>query len=184
MPISTDEFRAPATLTPSDLGDHLARLVWESFSDFMADGDAEVPVGDLGAESDDGFPPQHTVEEALIFLMWAHTRGAQLAFMGRAPDQLLKDGLDEMHAAIFEDMVHNGTPKSQVPLFEQRVSTRYSEYHAASAASDAELGDSVMGHLASRGSAGGNLGAALVLRARAVANPLRDFLEEIELVPA
>ena len=30
------EFRAPQTMTPIELGDSLARLVWESFSDFVA----------------------------------------------------------------------------------------------------------------------------------------------------
>ena len=35
-------FEVPQNMTPEDLGDTLARLVWESFSDFIADGDAEV----------------------------------------------------------------------------------------------------------------------------------------------
>ncbi len=115
--------------------------------------------------------------------MWAHTRGAQLAFMGRAPDERIKEGLDALHSAVFEDMVENGTPESQLPLFEQRVSARYAEYNQASAESDAKLGVSVSRHLL------GNLARestseAIRERAIAVANPLRDFLEDVELVDA
>jgi len=180
----SDDFRAPDTLTPSALGDHLAHLVWESFSDFMAAGDAEIPVEDLGVVSDDGLPPQHTVEEALIFLMWAHTRGAQLAFVGRAPDHLLKAALDALHSAIFEDLADNGTPTSQLPLFEQRVSARYAEYNQAAERSDTDLGHVVASHLTGSSPDGAHLPSGLAERARAAANPLRDFLEEVELVEA
>ena len=180
----SDDFRAPDTLTPSALGDHLARLVWESFSDFLASDDAEIPVEDLGVPTDDGLPPQYTVEEALIFLMWAHTRGAQLAFVGRAPDDLLKRSLDALHAAIFEDLEEHGTPTSQLPLFEQRVSTRYTEYNQAAERSDADLGRAVASHLTGSDPDGAALPAGLAERARAAASPLRDFLEEIELVEA
>jgi len=180
----SDDFRSPETLTPSALGDHLAHLVWESFSDFMANGDAEIPVEDLGVATDDGLPPQHTVEEALIFLMWAHTRGAQLAFVGRAPDHLLRAALDALHAAIFEDLADHGTPESQLPLFEQRVSTRYTEYNQAAERSDAELGRTVASHLTGSSPEGAHLPAGLAERARAAASPLRDFLEEVELVEA
>ena len=31
-------------VTPEELGDTLARLVWESFSDFLAKGDTEVSI--------------------------------------------------------------------------------------------------------------------------------------------
>ncbi|MDT8368692.1 MAG: hypothetical protein RQ745_05765 [Longimicrobiales bacterium] len=183
MDTTIDEFQAPDTLTPTDLGDHLARLVWESFSDFMAAGDAEISLAKLGVPTDDGVPPQHTVEEALIFLMWAHTRGAQLAFMGRAPDHLLHETLDALHSAIFEDMATQGTPLVQLPLFEQRVSARYTEYNQAAERSDAELGGRVAVHLV--GSATEHeLATGLAERARAAANPLRDYLEEVELVEA
>ena len=177
------EFRAPRTMTPEELGDTLARLVWESFSDFVAEGDAEIPLGALGVPSHDGVPEEYPAEEALIFLMWAHTRGVQLAFLGRAQDELLKRGLDAMHRAVFEDMAENGTPRSQLPIFEQRVSARYAEYHAAAARSDSRLGEVVVRHLTSRdGRQGEPLARAVSERAIAVANPLRDFLEEVELV--
>ena len=180
---NTPEFRAPGTMTPEQLGDTLARLVWESFSDFVAEGDAEISLGALGVPTSDGVPDQYPAEEALIFLMWAHTRGVQLAFVGRAPDDLVRRGLDSLHRAVFEDMSQNGTPSSQLPIFEQRVSARYSEYHQAAARSDARLGEAVVRHLTSRDLAGGEaLARAVSERAIAVTNPLRDFLEEVELV--
>ena len=45
----TAGFEVPQNMTPEDLGDTLARLVWESFSDFIADGAAEVLLGALQA---------------------------------------------------------------------------------------------------------------------------------------
>jgi ABC-type dipeptide/oligopeptide/nickel transport system ATPase component len=121
-------------------------------------------------------------EEILIFLMWAHTRGLQLAFIGRSDRDLVKEGLDAFHSAIFQDMVDNGTPEAQLPLFEQRVSARYAEYYSAAERSDAELGISVARHLAGSEGDQGSLAAALTERAIEVANPLKAFLEDVELV--
>ncbi|MEM7414022.1 MAG: hypothetical protein AAF389_00915 [Gemmatimonadota bacterium] len=177
------EFRAPQTMTPGELGDSLARLVWESFSDFLSKEDVETPLEGIDTLYDDDAPSPRTAEEALIFFMWAHTRGAQLAFLGRAPDERIRQGLDALHSAVFEDMVDNGTPQSQLPLFEQRVSARYAEYHQASAESDAKLGQAASRHLL-KGETPDSIMAALSERAVAVANPLRDFLEEVELVEA
>jgi hypothetical protein len=175
------EFRAPQTMTPAELGDSLARLVWESFSDFLAQEDVETPLPEVDNLYDDERATRRTAEEALIFFLWAHTRGAQLAFLGRAPDALIRQGLDALHRAVFEDMVEHGTPSGQLPLFEQRVSARYAEYHQAAADSDEHLGEAVSRHLV-----GDATRAALVdairERAVAVANPLRDFLEDVELV--
>ena len=176
------EFRAPTTMTPEELGDTLARLVWESFSDFVADGDTEISIDVLGVSTHDGVLDTVPAEEALIFLMWAHTRGIQLAFVGRSPDALVRRGLDSLHSAVFEDMAENGTPRSQLPIFEQRVSTRYAEYHQAAARSDAKLGEAVVRHLSSKNGDSEVLARAVSERAIAVANPLRDFLEEVELV--
>lgn len=178
------QFTAPRTMTPDELGDTLARLVWENFTDFISEGDAEVALEDLGVPTEDGVPHAHAAEEALIFLMWAHTRGTQLAFVGRAPDTLLRMGLDSMHRAIFEDMAGNGTPQAQLPLFEQRVGARYAEYHQASAVSDHRLGQAVVRHLTEDEQPHDELGQAVTVRAVAVANPLKDFLEDVELVEA
>jgi len=176
------EFRAPQTMTPEELGDNLARLVWESFSDFIAEDDAGISLTDLLAATEDGLPEQHAAEEALIFLMWAHTRGTQLAFIGRSTDDLVRLGLDLMHGAVFEDMVAHGTPRAQLPIFEQRVSARYSEYSAAAEISDARLGRVVARHLTGRDDATDAAVRAVAERAIAVANPLRDFLEDVELI--
>ena len=177
------EFRAPQTMTPDELGDSLARLVWESFSDFVAKEDVETPVPDVDTLVDDDGTVLRTAEEALIFFMWAHTRGAQLAFLGRAPDERIREGLDALHAAVFEDMVDNGTPKSQLPIFEQRVSARYAEYNQAAADSDEKLGEAVSRHLLG-GIVRETTSLAIRERAVAVANPLKDFLEEVELIEA
>ena len=176
----TREFRAPQTMTPDELGDSLARLVWESFSDFLSQEDVETPLPDVDTLYDDDGSAHRTAEEALIFFMWAHTRGAQLAFLGRAPDERIKEGLDALHSAVFEDMVENGTPQSQLPLFEQRVGARYAEYHQAAAESDDKLGAAVSRHML--GQVRDSTSQAIRERAIAVANPLRDFLEEVELV--
>ncbi|NNM04711.1 MAG: hypothetical protein HKO65_06365 [Gemmatimonadetes bacterium] len=182
MTDDTAGFEVPQSMTPQDLGDTLARLVWESFSDFIADGDAENLLGDLGLTHEDGIPAEAPAEEILIFLMWAHTRGLQLAFVGRSDRELVREGLDAFHSAIFHDMVDNGTPQAQVPLFEQRVSARYAEYYSAAGRSDPELGKAVARHLAGSRQSPDSLAAALTERAIAVANPLKDFLEEVELV--
>lgn len=175
------EFRAPQTMTPDELGDSLARLVWESFSDFVSRDDVETPLPDVDTLDDDDGTANRTAEEALIFFMWAHTRGAQLAFLGRAPEGRIKEGLDALHSAVFEDMVEHGTPESQLPIFEQRVSARYAEYHQASAESDDRLGEAVTRHLLG-GRMRDSISAAIRERAVAVANPLRDFLEDVELI--
>jgi hypothetical protein len=170
-------------MTTRELGDTLARLVWESFSDFIADGDAENLLGDLGLTEEDGVPAEAPAEEILIFLMWAHTRGIQMAFIGRSDEVLVREGLDAFHAAIFEDMVTNGTPRSQLPLFEQRVGARYAEYYAAAGQSDDSLGKAAARHVAGRDASTESMADALRERAIEVANPLKDFLEEVELVP-
>jgi hypothetical protein len=161
------EFRAPRTMTPDELGDSLARLVWESFSDFVAESEPALTKA---------------TEEVLVFFMWAHTRGAQLAFIGRATDELVRQGLDLMHGAIFDDMVIHGTPASQLPIFEQRVAARYAEYAAAAELSNGRLGRAVVRHLTGGEAVADAIVRAVVERAIAVANPLRDFLEDVELI--
>ncbi len=176
-----DGFRPPASMTPDELGDSLARLVWESFTDFLDQDELGTSLQDLGIHTDDGVPPGHVAEEALIFLLWAHTRGAQLAFVGRNSEELLKVGLDALHKAVFDDMVGQGPPPAQLPLFEQRVGARYAEYNQAASSSDNDLSRVAIRHLT--GQAGNQEQALAVLdRALSVANPLRDFLEDVELV--
>ncbi len=175
------EFRVPERMTTDELGDSLARLVWESFSDFLAREDVETPLPDATLLGDDGTLDREAAEEALIFFMWAHTRGVQLAFLGRIEDDVARRGLDAMHRAVFEDMVMHGTPRSQLPIFEQRVSARYAEYHHAASESDVRLGEAVSRHLGGMADEGRNV-AGITERAIAVTHPLRDFLEEVELL--
>jgi hypothetical protein len=175
------EFRAPQSMTTDELGDSLARLVWESFSDFLARDDVETPLPQPApAKGEEG--DNESAEEALIFFMWAHTRGTQLAFLGRTPDQTIRKGLDALHRAVFEDMVAHGTPNAQLPIFEQRVSARYAEYHQAASESDGRLGEAVSRHLSGNPRECREMAFAITERALAVANPLRDFLEDVELV--
>jgi len=183
MTDSDRQFQAPQSLSAADLGDQLAHLVWENFSDFIAiaEADEENPLAELDLLDDEGQPDQTGVEETLIFILWAHTRGVQQAFLGRSPDETVKRTLDVMHRAVFEDMVDNGTPKSQIPFFEQRVSARYAEYHAASARSDVALGEAVARNLGDTPSPGDPMKVALTERALAVAGPLKDYLEDMEL---
>ena len=169
-------------MTTDQVADHLARLVWESFSDFIADGDAEALLGDLGLTNDDGVPADPAAEELLIFFMWAHTRGAQLAFVGQAPDGRVRKALDAFHEAVFEDMKTHGTPAAELPIFEQRVSARYAEYHVAASRSDADVGAAAVRALTGTQGLSPRLERALARRAIAVANPLQHFLEEIDLV--
>ncbi|MEE8148192.1 MAG: hypothetical protein V3T24_11350 [Longimicrobiales bacterium] len=183
MTDQTKEFRAPENITPEALANDLARLVGESFSDFVAAGETESALGALGLIDEGGNPDQRAVEEALIFLMWAHTRGAQMAFVGRAPNELVKRALDGLHSAVFEDMVENGTPQTQLPLFEQRVGARYQEYHTASAQSDGKLGEVAVRHLTGGESSSDALTWAVTERALAVARPLKDYLDDVQLIP-
>lgn len=178
------EFQAPRTITPQDLGNDLARLVWESFSDFVADAHSESTDAAFDLTDAEGAPDQRAVEEALIFFLWAHTRATQQAFVTRAPGDLLKEALDGLHTAVFEDMVENGTPSSQMPLFEQRVSARYSEYHQAASASDSDLGRAVVRHMTAQPEAPDPLTEVVTESALAVAGPLRDYLEDVELISA
>jgi hypothetical protein len=177
------ELPAPNPMTPAELGDTLARLVWESFSDFLLSPELAEILQESGVAVDEGVPPQRESEEILIFHLWAHTRAIQLSFHGREDEGVVKEALDALHRAVFEDMIEHGTPGAQIPVFEQRVSVRYSEYHAAAAFSDERVGLAALGHLAARGVSGSRQGAALLTeRAIEVAHPLRDFLDEVRLV--
>ena len=175
-------FQAPQTITPDGLADDLAVLVWESFTDFISEWEGSSTLADPGLLDDKGQPNQRAVEEALIFLMWAHTRGTQQAFVGRAPADLLKRALDGLHDAVLEDMVDNGTPREQLPHFERRVSIRYAQYHAA-AVSDVALGEAVVHHLTRSTHSPEPFTQAVTERAVEVTGPLRDYLEDVQLVP-
>ena len=176
-------FQAPQTITPEGLADDLTVLVWESFTDLISEWEGSSTLADGGLVDEDGQPDRRAVEEALIFLMWAHTRGTQQAFVGRAPGDLLKMALDGLHDAVLEDMVDNGTPREQLPHCEKRVSTRYAQYHAAAAVSDVALGEAVVHHLTGSANSPESFTKAVTERTVEVTGPLRDYLEDVQLVP-
>jgi hypothetical protein len=168
-------------MTPEELGDTVARLVWESFSDFLVDPRLLALLPRMGIPVEDGVPQERTAEELLIFHMWAHSRAVEMALHRRVPDDAIRRALDHLHRAIFEDMVANGTPRLQIPVFEQRVSARYAEYRAAAEESDARVGEIAVEHL------GGSaripaVARRLTDRAVEMANPLRDYLDGVDLV--
>jgi hypothetical protein len=173
-------------MSPSQLGDTLAQLVWESFSDFVADAEYRPLLLRLGIPLEDGLPPERIAEELLILHLWAHSRAVQLSLFRRVPEADARSTLDHLHGAVFEDMVKNGTPEAQLPVFEQRVSARYTEYYAAAEQSDQRVGEVALEHLVEAGAAEPGQGAARLLTERAIeiANPLRDFVSGVELVEA
>jgi hypothetical protein len=169
-------------MTPVELGDHLARLVWESFSDYLMDPDTLSILARLGVPLEEGLPPERVTEELLIFHMWVHSRAVQLSFFRRTPDEEVRKILDRMHGAIFEDMVANGTPKPRIPVFEQRVSARYSEYYTAAEVSDDRVGTTALEHVVGeRRPRSAAPARRLTERAVELATPLRDFLDGVDL---
>lgn len=186
--IDLDALREPRTLdpepgatSPEALGEHLAHMVWESFSDFLTDPAMRELLEGIGVELPGGVPDEHTAGELMIFQLWAHTRAAQLGFHSRLDEAQVRRILDVLHQAVFEDMVENGLPPVQLPVFEQRVGVRYAEYHAAAQISDEEVGRALLGHLAGHDEGGTAAARILTERAIEVANPLRDFLEDIKV---
>ena len=175
------DFSTPQTMTASELGDGLAQLVWESFSDFFTTEDTEFLLPQINVFSEDEKCSSRVSEEVLIFFMWAYTRGVQMAFLGQVPDETIRAGLDALHQAVFEDMMEHGTPESQLPTFERRVINRYAEYHQAAAESDHRLGQVASRRLIGRETKD-SLSAALSGHAIAIVNPLKDFLDGIELI--
>ncbi len=178
------EFRAPETMTPDELGDHLARLVWENFSDFVTDKKGKALLDRLGLMEKEGIPNQTAAEEVLIFLLWTHTRGIQRTFGGTNSGALARLALDVLHKAVFEDLVENGTPKEELPIFEQRMSRRYSQYSQAATESDQTVGSMVIQNLSRSTDVRAEEALELTHWAVAMTKPLQDFYGEVRLVEA
>jgi hypothetical protein len=171
-----------APLTPTQLGEHAAHLVWESYSDFMTSEELGLLVDRLALPTVEGIPEEGAAKELLIFHLWAHTRAIQLGLAGRGePAELQRVVLDSLHRAIFEDLAGTGYPRSQLPLFEQRVSARYAELYAAAAEGDHRVGHAVALRLAP--AAPPEASRLLTRRAIEVARPFRDYLEDVALAP-
>lgn len=163
------------------LGDSLAQLVWESFSDFMAR--RGLPGEDRDDKENGGTAvlalPTVQPEEVLIFFMWLHTRACQQAC---ADAECVRSVLDEMHRAIYEDLEAHTIPRVQMPLFEQRVSVRYTAYYEAAAERAGEKVVEVAArHVLVNGMRRPAIMVELAEAATVTSGPLRDFLEEIEL---
>lgn len=167
-------------MSATELGDNLAQLVWESFTDFI---ERRAAPG-VEAEYDGGTAvlalPTVEPEEALIFFMWLHTRAVQQA-CGHQPEKA-RAVLDALHQALYEDLEARSIPRVQLPLFEQRVSIRYTEYYeAASAAADEKVVEVAARHVFMNGAARPAIVVELGEAATVTSGPLRDFLQEIEL---
>lgn len=183
-----EELRGPypsGHRSPEELGETLARLVWEGFSDAMVDPEIRGLLDRTGDLADSASMEDRAAEELLILHMWAHSRAVELSFVGTAPSSTIRAVLDHLHRAIFEDMVSHGTPEAQIPVFEQRVSARYATYHAAARVSNARVGEVAFEHL-TRGNGAPDAAGACLLTERAITltRPLRDFLEGVNLAEA
>jgi hypothetical protein len=173
-----------APLTPGELGEHAAHLVWESYSDFMISDELSLLMDALGLPTVEGIPDEYPAKELLIFHLWAHTRAIQLGLGGRGePQETVRAVLDALHRAVFEDLEGTGYPASFLPVFEQRVSARYAEYYQAAEVGDDRVGEVAAHHLVSGEPTSGVPEANRVLTTRAVevARPFRDFVEDVVL---
>ncbi len=167
-------------MSASELGDNLAQLVWESFSDFVER--RGVPATETGSDENTTVLALPTVEpeEALIFFMWLHTRSCQQA-CGSDPDRV-REVLDFMHAAIYEDLEARSFSRVQLPLFEQRVSARYTEYYdAAAQETEEKVVEVAARHVLVNGMKRPAITLDLAEAATVTSGPLRDFLTEIEI---
>ena len=180
-------------LTPQALGEHTAHLVWETFSEFLVSPELTRLVQTLEIPAAEGIPDEHGARELLIFHLWAHTQAIQQGLGSRNdlegdPREVLRQVLDTLHRAFFEDLEETGVPRAHLPLFEQRVSARYAEYYQAAETDDLAVGKAAMLHLLNGAPEPGGAEAVLphptallAQRAREVAAPFRDYLASVEL---
>lgn len=167
-------------MSAAELGDNLAQLVWESFTDFIARRALHGDPDDDGGTAVIALPSVEP-EEALIFFMWLHTRACQQACISQ-PD-CVKKVLDAMHQALYEDLEARSIARVQLPLFEQRVSARYTEYYeAASAETEEKVVEVAARHVLVNGMKRPAITLDLAEAATVTSGPLRDFLMDIELV--
>ncbi len=167
-------------MTAAELGDSLAQLVWESFTDFI-ERRGLPPEGDEEAGGTTVIAlPTVEPEEALIFFMWLHTLALQQA-SADVPERV-KSVLDAMHQAIYEDLEGKAIPRVQLPLFEQRVTVRYTEYYeAATDQTDEKVVEVAARHVLINGMKRPAITLDLAEAATVTSGPLQDFLREIEI---
>lgn len=167
-------------MSAAEVGDNLAQLVWESFTDFI-ERRTETPPHE-GVDGGTAVLTLPTVEpeEVLIFFMWLHTRACQQAW-GHRPTEV-RPVLDAMHQALYEDLEARAIPRIQLPLFEQRVGARYTEYYEAAAnVADEKVVEVAARNVLINGMAHTAIILELAEAASVTGGPLRDFLQDIEL---
>jgi hypothetical protein len=167
-------------MSAAELGDNLAQLVWESFTDFIERRALALPEEDGEGDAAVLAIPALEPEEVLIFFMWLHTRACQQA-CGERPERV-REVLDSLHKALYEDLEARAIPRLQLPLFEQRVGARYTEYYEAAA----NLTDQKVVEVAARHVLGPEpMDSATIIdlaeAATVTSGPLRDFLQDLEL---
>lgn len=168
-------------ITPAQLGQDLARHLWESLDDLLTDPDSLDVLKRLKALEPGGGPTARAGEELLIYLLWAYTRGIQQARSAYGPG-VARTALDALHKAVFKDMVDNGTLRDELPLFEERVRTRYAQYGQAASDSDEAVGEALV-----RAVTGGRSGSredaqTMAAAAVGVSSPVGDFYAAVNLV--
>lgn len=171
-------------MSTAELGDSLARLVIESFTDFLHRRGVPTEAAEEEAMAADTAVialPSVEPEEALIFFMWLHTQACQKA-CGNQPDRV-KEVLDFMHEALYEDLEARAISRIQLPLFEQRVSARYTEYYeAATAENDRRVVEVAARRILIQEMRRPAIMLDLAEAATVASGPLRDFLKDVELV--
>lgn len=170
-------------MSAAELGDSLAQLVIESFTDFLhRRGVPTEPAGQeaIVAETAVIALPAVEPEEALIFFMWLHTQACQKACANQ-PERV-KEVLDSMHQALYADLEARAIPRIQLPLFEQRVSARYTEYYeAATASTDKRVVELAAQRILIQEMRRPAITLDLAEAATVASGPLRDFLRDVEL---
>lgn len=164
-------------MSAEELGENLAQLVWESFSDFVERRGIHTEPEDEGGAGVLAMPTVEP-EEALIFFMWLHTRACQQACGTDA--EWGREVLDSMHRAIYEDLEARSIPRVQLPLFEQRVSARYAEYYdAASHETEEQVVEVAARHVLVNEMKRPGILLDLAEAATVTSGPLRDFLQDV-----
>lgn len=171
-----------APMTREELGDHLAHMVWESLSDLLVSEDGRTLFEALEVPVSDGLPRDPAAEELLIFFLWSHARAIGWASAERPDRDPLSCILSALHRAVYHDLEAYGIPATELPLFEQRVGARYFGYHHAAATSPLELGRAAATRISPVDRSTPEAAEILARRSLDVSEPLRDFLEDLQIV--
>jgi hypothetical protein len=167
-------------MSAGELGDNLAQLVWESFTDFIERQPLALPEHAEESATTVLALPAVEPEEVLIFFMWLHTRAWQQA-RGDEPESV-REVLDAMHQALYEDLEARAIPRLQLPLFEQRVSARYTEYYeAATNLTDENVVEVAARHVSGPAPVDPPVVLDLAEAATVTSGPLRDYLQDVEV---